>query len=95
MAKIVWSKAAFQDLRKIFDFIATDSEYYAQKVIEKIKARVLILATQQRIGRVVPDFNNELIRELFEYNYRIVYRIESATKVVIVRIYHQSQNLSD
>lgn len=75
------------------DFIAVDSGRYAVKVVEKIKKKTLILKQHQKIGRQVPEFKNELIRELFEYSYRIVYRIDSDVQVTILRIHHQAQTL--
>jgi plasmid stabilization system protein ParE len=75
MVKVIWAKAAFKDLRLIFDFVAVDSEQH------------------QKMGRVVPEFKDELIRELFEYSYRIVYRIDNELQVTILRIHHQAQIL--
>ena len=93
MGKVIWTKVAFEDLKLIYDFIAVDSERYAGKVIEKIKKRTLILKDHQRIGRVVPEFKDVLLRELFEYSYRIVYRIKNESEVEILRIHHQAQTL--
>jgi toxin ParE1/3/4 len=44
-------------------------------------------------GRVVPEFENELIRELIEGSYRIIYKINSITEIGIVRVHHSARLL--
>jgi plasmid stabilization system protein ParE len=39
------------------------------------------------LGRVVPEFGDEAIREVFAYSYRIVYRIE-AGEITIAAVIH-------
>jgi len=38
-------------------------------------------------GRVVPEFGDENIREVFAYSYRIIYRVEGET-VTIAAVAH-------
>jgi len=45
------------------------------------------------IGRVVPEFNEKLIREIVVGNYRIIYRIKSDIQVDVLRIYHAARLL--
>jgi plasmid stabilization system protein ParE len=93
MAKINLSHAAISDLRSIFDYIATDSEFYARKVVDRILQRITILENQIWMGKVVKEFNNNAIREILEGNYRIIYRIESEDELSIIRIYHGARLL--
>lgn len=74
MAKVNLSLAAIEDLKSIFEFISKDSEFYAQKVVNKILFRITVLEQHVRIGKVVRGFENETIRELTEGVYRIIYR---------------------
>lgn len=39
-----------------------------------------------KIGRIVPEFDREDIREIFHKNYRIVYKIASDTRIDIITI---------
>jgi plasmid stabilization system protein ParE len=39
------------------------------------------------LGRIVPEFGDEAIREIFAYSYRIVYRIE-AEEITIAAVIH-------
>lgn len=54
MAKITWSNLALDDLRDIFDYVAQDSEKYADRLMDKIIRRVDLLATFPEMGRMVP-----------------------------------------
>lgn len=54
-----------------------------------------MLASQPRIGRVVPEFENDNLRELIESGYRIIYRIEIGDVIQIVRLQHGSRLLTN
>ena len=92
MVKIVWTELAVWDLQLIHQYIANDSKFYADRFIDRIISRVNQLENFPNSGRVVPEFNSELIRELIEGNYRIVYKINSEY-VGIIRIHHSAREL--
>lgn len=69
MVKISWTPLAQNDLEEIEAYIAQDSQAYAIITVEKIFERTFILAKHPKSGRVVPEFENENIRELIEGNY--------------------------
>ena len=79
-------------LRLIHEYISKDSKVYADRLIDKIVRRVDQLENFPRSGRVVPEFNSEIIRELLEGNYRIIYQINS-DNVGIVRVHHAARQL--
>lgn len=95
MAKVIWSNLALDDLRTIHEYVSQDSPLYAERLIDRIIARVDMLENHIRVGRKVKEFNNEYIRELIEGNYRIIYRIEAEDKVGIARIQHSARLLKD
>ena len=66
MAEIIWTPIALEDLKSIHDYIAQDSPYYASRFIDKLVNKVDILWEHPETGRIVPEFENELIRELIE-----------------------------
>jgi toxin ParE1/3/4 len=84
---VTWVGPAKSDLRAIHDFIASDSKYYAKKVVQDIVDRANILKEYPQIGRKVPEINDENIREIFAYSYRILYEIKSEN-VYIIGIIH-------
>ncbi|MEI7015030.1 type II toxin-antitoxin system RelE/ParE family toxin [Leptospira licerasiae] len=94
MAKeIIWSLRAKSDLQDIYDYIAKDSEIYALNVINKIIDVVENVPTFPLMGRVVPEFNIENLRERLSGNYRIVYRINNSQNIEIVTIHHSARLL--
>ena len=93
MVKIVWTEISILDLKEIFDFIAEDSDRYATLTTNKIYQRVQVIANNPFLGRIVPEFNEKLLRELIEGNYRIIYRIKSESQIDILRVYHSARLL--
>ena len=77
MVKVVWTEFALEDLRSIHSYISKDSKIYANKFVEKLINRVDQLESFPKSGRVVPEFESDMLRELIEGNYRIVYKINS------------------
>jgi len=61
---VIWSDPARADLRSIHDFIAHDSPHYATKVTQDIAEKMDILDELPRVGKVVPELDNEAIWEL-------------------------------
>ncbi|WP_198263194.1 type II toxin-antitoxin system RelE/ParE family toxin [sulfur-oxidizing endosymbiont of Gigantopelta aegis] len=59
---IEWSPEAIEDLDSIAEYIARDSEFYAQAVVSKILSVSRKIPHQALIGRIVPEINNEMIR---------------------------------
>jgi addiction module RelE/StbE family toxin len=85
--RVVWSRRASQDLEAIADYIASDSPTYAGIVVKKVVKETRMLARFPKAGRKVPEFDNEDIRELLIYSYRIIYRLEEP-EVVIAAVIH-------
>jgi toxin ParE1/3/4 len=81
--KIVWTEPAVEDLRELHAYIARDSEMYASGFVERIVLAVERLVDHPRVGRIVPETNEDNIRELLFQRYRIIYRI----KTIILKCY--------
>lgn len=94
MAQIVLADSAWNDLDSITDYIALDSLRYAREFSERLLKQIEQLETFPKSGRVVPEFNNEHVRELILVKYRIVYRIYEPAKIVVLRIVHGSKLLN-
>jgi len=95
MVKIVWTDKAIDDLDDIGHYIAIDSEKYAKIVVNRLFKAVDMLERHPRIGRVVPEFSNENIRELINGNYRIVYTIKNQFQIDILTVHHSARLLND
>ena len=84
---VKWSIPARNDLKQIHDYIAKDSKYYAQNVIQEIVTKTATLPEFPEIGRTVPEISDQNIRELIVYSYRLIYEI-SETGIEILAIIH-------
>ena len=88
--ELKWSEEAIEDVESI----AKDSLQYAKIVISKIFDKVEILKNFSKIGRIVPELNNENIRELFVYSYRIIYKIKNK-EIIILAVVHGKRLLEN
>ncbi len=89
---VVWSPRAIDDVDSIAAYIAEDSEAYAASVVRTILAKARRLSEFPYIGRVVPEFDDDAIREVFAYSYRIIYRIEN-NEITIAAVIHGKQHI--
>jgi plasmid stabilization system protein ParE len=85
--RIVWSRRAAQDLDSIVEYIASDSPTYAGTVLKKIVNQTKTLARFPQAGRAIPEFDDENLRELIAYSYRIIYRLRD-DEALIVAVIH-------
>jgi len=91
---IEWSPEAIEDLESIAEYIARDSEFYAKAVVTKILSISRTITDQILIGRIVPELNDANIRERFIYSYRLIYKIEESS-ILIVAIIHGKRLLEN
>jgi plasmid stabilization system protein ParE len=91
--KLIWTDPSIADLRAIRDYIARDSEYYAADLVEQMVLSVERLVQFPKLGRVVPEAQDENIRELVQQSYRIIYRIVGE-RIEILTIVHGSRDLT-
>jgi toxin ParE1/3/4 len=62
-------------------------------VVKKIVNQTQMLAKFPRAGRKVPEFDDEDVRELVVYSYRLVYRLQD-DEVVIAAVIHGKRMLT-
>jgi plasmid stabilization system protein ParE len=85
--RVVWSERAYLDLESIANYIAEDSPAYARAVVKSVVQQTRMLAQFPRSGRKVPEFDDDNIRELIAYSYRVIYRLDQ-DEVLIAAIIH-------
>jgi plasmid stabilization system protein ParE len=90
--KIKWTDPAIDSLRNLHGYIAKDSEVYASSFVQRIILAVEKLTDFPRLGRVVPEADEETIRELLYHNYRIIYRVKSEL-IEILTVIHGRRDL--
>jgi len=89
---VIWTRPAIADLRSIHDFIAHDSPFYAKKVVHDIREKTGILQQLPNVGKKVAELNEEQIRELSLYSYRIIYEIRQSD-IAILAVVHKRRDL--
>jgi toxin ParE1/3/4 len=88
--KVLWTEQAQVDLVNIRDYIARDSSGYAEVVVDRIFEGVDRLAEFPLSGRLVPEVQDERMREVILGSYRIVYRVR-ADVVEVLTVFHSSR----
>lgn len=91
--ELEWTDPALDDLENIRDYIGKDAPYYAKRFLERIFEAVEKLLDHPRIGRPVPEADQDDVRELILQGYRIIYRIKPDL-VQIIAVIHGSRNLA-
>ncbi|MBS9525475.1 type II toxin-antitoxin system RelE/ParE family toxin [Litoribacter alkaliphilus] len=69
MVKITWTENALLDIEEIASFIEKDSFKAAQKQVLKFFAVEESLNSHIKVGRTVPEFLSEDVREIIVDNY--------------------------
>lgn len=95
MVQIVWTESALDDLDGIGEFIAKDSIRYAEITVSDLFYSVDILKENPFLGRKVPEFNVNSIRELIKGNFRIIYLVVDDYRIDILTVHHSSMLLSN
>ncbi|WP_417737358.1 type II toxin-antitoxin system RelE/ParE family toxin [Rosistilla oblonga] len=91
--KVRWTERASKDALGIYDYIAAQSETYADSVYARILARPDQLQRFPDSGAIVPEYNRTDVRELFVHSFRLIYRIDG-DEVRVLTVIHGSRRLS-
>jgi len=90
--KLIWSPAARDDLHDIVAFIARDNPNRAMSFGYELISETDRLHEFPEVGRIVPEYRNDCIREIILRPYRIVYRVDRDRAICeIARIWHSAR----
>ena len=90
---ISFSKSAIDDLKAIKEYYSEQGvPQVGQDFVATIVEHIETLNVHPDIGRVVPEFNDENIRELIHSPFRVVYLRESKS-IKIVRVWRSERLL--
>ena len=92
MAEIRWTVSAAEDLALLENWIAKDSPLNAVDFIDRLVVCAEKLTSTPLLGRVVPEFNQERLRESIFRGYRIVYSV-AGDQVTVLRVVHGARDL--
>ena len=90
--QIIWKPQAEKDLTAIEEFYLSVAPELADMIIEQIIHRTRHLQMNPQSGRMVPELNDPLIREVIYRNYRIIYyHSPEEQRVEILTVFHSTQ----
>lgn len=92
--KITWTSSALDDLEKVVDYIFQDSPIYALTFYDKVKETARGLDELAERGRIVPEYEDKNIREVFVHHYRLIYQILDK-QVIILTFIHGARLLNN
>ncbi len=88
--RVNWSDKAKTRLKEIQRYIAKDAPKNADALVDRVLKRSAGLGEQPHIGRRVPEYEQENLREVLERPYRIIYQVgEDRIDILTVKHYRQ------
>jgi len=90
--KVAWSYVALGNLIEANKYISSENPEAARKVINDIYEAGNKIKEFPEKGRIVPEIRRKNIREVFCFEYRIIYRIESK-RIFVLTVCHMKQLL--
>jgi plasmid stabilization system protein ParE len=90
--KVIWSYEATEDLDALAEYIARDSSFYAAAFTQEILDVSRSLNEFFERGRIVPELGDPIIREILIRDYRLIYKIEQSS-IVILALVHGARDL--
>ena len=93
MALVIYTKRAFSDFERIFDFLAKEDTTLASTAVSVISEAVSILGHHPFIGRSVEHGLRELVIARGKTGYVALYRYLEANDVILVLAFrHQRES---
>jgi plasmid stabilization system protein ParE len=91
--KVQLTDSAVNDLRELLLYYEKQSvPQVGQRFVAEILDRIETLSDNPDLGRIVPDFSTDSIRELIHKPFRVVYLREPST-IFIIRIWRSERIL--
>lgn len=93
MKPVIHSKKAREDLLSIWAYIAEDNSKSADKLLDDINEKCLLLGKNPKLGQARPDIARTM-RYFPVKNYLILYQ-EQTGAVEIIRVLHGARDLNE
>jgi plasmid stabilization system protein ParE len=91
--RVGWTEAALEDLSATAEYIARDSARYAGGFVREAFEASDTLTEFANRGRVVPEFEDQAIREIFLGCHRLIYQV-TTDKIFILGLVHGTRDLA-
>ena len=90
---IAFAESAVQDMEDILAYYVDQAlPQVGSRLVAEIIADIELLSSQPRMGRMVPEFEQDFLLELIRPPFRIVYRVDRE-QVRIVRVWRSERLL--
>ena len=73
--RVEWSERASLDLFEATAFVRQRNPGASKRLYEQLIRKTRLLETHPKLGRIVPEYGDELRRELIYTPYRIIYQV--------------------
>ena len=91
--KVFWTEAALAQLQAIYDYISQTSPDYALRMVDRLTKRSIQIAEFPYSGRVVPEYELNEMREVFQSPYRIIYLVNpEQLQVEVLAVVHGARS---
>jgi toxin ParE1/3/4 len=90
--KVLWTDAAIAQLELIHNYVAQTSPEYALRIVDQLTNRSKQIANFPFSGRMVPEYELNVVRELIEGSYRMVYLVkDEKEEIEVLAVIHSSR----
>ena len=89
---IIWTPRARADLKAIYEHIAKDAPLNSKTVTQALANKTQHSLKHPQIGKKVAELNDDSLREISLYSWRIFYYIQH-DKVYVLTLVHKRRNL--
>ncbi len=94
MVVIKWTEDARSDFEDIIAYLSRSSVQYAGAFHNKVQDAIDILTRFPDMGRLVPESDEKVDREIFIQKYRLIYRFDEKEQIIyIMMLIHGSRLL--
>jgi len=91
--KILFTPRFKSDISEIVHYISQDNPNAATDWSKSIFDSIKSLENFPLLGRIVPEYSEDTIRELIKGQYRIVYKINQSEEEIYILTIHHSKRL--
>ena len=91
--EVVWAESARDALEAVIAYIAKDSPQAAARILDDALGASASLTTFAERGRVVPELNDPVIREVLVHKYRLQYEVGDV-RVLVVAFLHGARDFA-
>ena len=92
--RVKWATPAWQDVEEQARFIARDSPRYAVVLQREAQAAASSLRQFARRGRIVPERDDERLRELIVgHSFRLIYKVVADEEVHVIAFVNAARDL--